>query len=88
MTSFRLALVAVAAGLLLSGCGADARSAAEVCWDKFGLDNYAYGDLPSVLARIAGVPTFIAEGLFSQFSGAFETISDVVLNILSSFGLC
>ena len=86
--STRLTIVIVVTGILLSGCGAGARSKAEVCWDKFGLSKYDYGDLPSVIAGFAGVPSVIISGLFSQFSGVGETISDVVLNVLSFFGLC
>ena len=84
----RLVVVAVLSGMLLSGCGAEARSAAEICWDKFGLGGYAYGDLPAVLASILGVPTAFIEGTIGPASAAGETLVTIVLNLFASFGLC
>ena len=83
-----IVVVAVVAGMLLSGCGAEARSTGEICWDRFGLGGYAYGDLPAVLAGILGVPAAFVEGAVGPAGAAGETLVTVVLNLLSSFGLC
>ena len=88
MTMPRLVVVALVAGLLLSGCGAEARSRGEVCWDKFGLGEHNYADLPAVLADILGVPVTFIEGIIGPAGAVGETLLTIVLNLLSSFGLC